>query len=280
VSQSIKNDFQPKIIGIVTSENLGQGEIWEKLADCNLVEFRGDFWKPAEVLSALKKFRKDCQNKLKKEMEILFTLRLKQDGGMWADEIANEREKIWLSMGLDKGHAVCEWLDLELNQIPTFSEAFQQTLKNRQVKILVSHHEFKGSFSSDELTQMGLDLSSTNFDGVKLAVNCKTREEVVSLLEFAKVTGLREKNACVLSMGNEGRATRVVGPILGCYWTYGYLLGKAVAPGQLSVQELKAFFAKARPQELKRNPELPDLLLWAEASLVQDSIKVEAIHKD
>ena len=272
MSQSIKNDFQPKIIGIVTSENLAHGEIWTALVDCNLVEFRGDFWEPAEVLSALKKFRKECQEKLKRDMEILFTLRLKQDGGMWADELAHEREKIWLSMGLDKDKADCEWLDLEINQIPTYSEAFQQVLKNRQVKILASHHEFKRNFSFDELTQMGLDLSSTNFDGVKLAVNCKTREEVVALLEFAKATGLREKNACVLSMGNVGRTTRVLGPLLGCYWTYGYLLGKAVAPGQLSVQELKVFFAKARPQELKQNRELMDLLLWAEASLPKDSV--------
>lgn len=267
MSQNRKYDFQPKIIGIVTSENILEADAWTALATCDMVEFRGDFWEAKQVLPALKKFRADCLAALGRPVETLFTLRLSKDGGKWPNQLAHDREKIWLEMGLDKGNAECEWIDLELEAVATFSNEFKNIIDNRRVKILASHHEFKGTLLPEELVQMGLDLSSTNFDGVKLAVNCTDQGEVLELLEFAKDMGSQEKHACVLSMGDIGRSTRVISPILGCNWTYGYLSGQAVAPGQLSVAQLKAFFAKAHSSDLKEKRELVDLLLWAEGKL-------------
>lgn len=267
MSQNRKYDFQPKIIGILTADNIQDSDAWKALASCDMVEFRGDFWPEHQVLCALKKFRADCLTTLGRQIDTLFTLRLVKDGGKWPDLLASTREKIWLEMEFDKNSADCEWVDLELEAVSTFSSQMKNRLQNRKIKILASQHNFSGSFSTPGLVQMGLDLSSTNFDGVKLAVNCQSQLEVLELLEFAKSLGSLEKNACVLSMGDIGRATRVLTPILGCNWTYGYLSGTAVAPGQLSVNQIKAFFSKAHSSDLKEKRELMDLLLWAEGKL-------------
>ena len=61
----------------------------------------------------------------------------------------------------------------------------------------------------------------------------------------------------------------MLGPLLGCPFTYGYLTGGPVAPGQLSASELGAFFAGASLPP----PEDPETLLnWAEGRLLEVGI--------
>jgi hypothetical protein len=77
-------------------------------------------------------------------------------------------------------------------------------------------------------------------------------------------------------MGRIGRASRVLAPLLGCPLTYGYLTGGAVAPGQLSVRELRAFFRSLGPgdAEAARNGGETGygLLDWAEARIEGESL--------
>jgi 3-dehydroquinate dehydratase len=86
------------------------------------------------------------------------------------------------------------------------------------------------------------------------------------LLAFARETATANPSACVLSMGETGRTTRVLGPLLGCPLTFGYLTGGAVAPGQLSVLQMRKFyadFAAETPGDLSDS----EWMEWAAARL-------------
>jgi len=89
-------------------------------------------------------------------------------------------------------------------------------------------------------------------------------------MAFAREAAASTPNACVLSMGAVGRAMRLLGPVLGCPLAYGYLAGKAVAPGQLSAagigRGLDRFTADL-PRELRSPGAESRLLDWAEARL-------------
>jgi len=72
-------------------------------------------------------------------------------------------------------------------------------------------------------------------DVAKLAVMPNSLEDVHRILE---VTLHADAAVCTLAMGEIGRHSRVVAPLYGSVMTYGYV-GKATAPGQLRVDELK-----------------------------------------
>lgn len=272
--ENTKNGFEARIIGIVTSANRKDPEAWKALAECDIAEFRADLWEPSRIVEEARAFREECIRAFGHPLETIFTLRLQRDGGAWPDVLAAEREKIWLALELDGDGALCDWIDLEVESIPSLSAALRKSIAARHVKVLASHHNFAGSYSPPELSRLGRELKATGADAVKLAVLCRDRAQLLDLLAFARETAAAVSvsggSACVLSMGELGKASRVLGPWLGCALTYGYLSGGAVAPGQLSVRQLREFYAKSSadaPAELS----VSRLLDWAQARLPGDS---------
>jgi hypothetical protein len=67
-------------------------------------------------------------------------------------------------------------------------------------------------------------------------------------------------------MGSVGQASRLLGPLLGCPLTYGYLSGGAIAPGQFSVSQMRSFFTKVEMPMLT-NLSDSELLDWVEARM-------------
>ncbi len=270
VGQSTKNRSGARIIGIITVANRHDPQAWKALEECDWVEFRGDFWEPSRILSELHSFRSECRSRLGHTLETLFTLRLKRDGGQWLDSNAADRDKIWLSIGLDSKDCPCEWIDLELEVLPLLTPALKKVLSHRFVKVIVSHHNLISSYPAQELNRIGHELISWGYEGQKMAVTCQDRLEALDLMRFAREFNRPGKNICVLSMGLPARSTRVLGPILGCPLTYGFLSGDAIAPGQLSAHQLAQFFSSLAGTAPVHGSD-SELLDWAEAHLSGDT---------
>jgi 3-dehydroquinate dehydratase len=88
-------------------------------------------------------------------------------------------------------------------------------------------------------------------DGVKFAVT-PVSDQVSALLDFARKVGAEFPASCVLGMGVAGMNTRLVSPLLGCPFTYGYLGEGPVAPGQLDVESMKVLFERASRPDADR----------------------------
>jgi 3-dehydroquinate dehydratase type I len=270
VGESTKNRFGARIIGIVTASNRTDPAVWDVLAECDIAELRADGFHASRIRDELLSFRDESRRRLGRTMATLLTIRLKRDGGAWPDEDAALREPIWQSLGLDGNEPLCEWLDVEVEEFASLSDKTRSLLRTGGADLLLSHHDFSRCRPREGLRALMGEMHSYRPDGMKFAVTCGSREDLAELLAFARELARLTPNGCALSMGEPGRASRVLGPVLGCPFTYGYLTGGAVAPGQLSARELKRFFRGISPEGLaaKTDSELVD---WAEARIAEGS---------
>jgi 3-dehydroquinate dehydratase-1 len=266
VVESTKYRFGARIIGIVTASNRSDPAIWGALSQCDIAEFRADGFEPATLAPSVREFRRECLARLGRSLPVLFTIRLKRDGGVWPDAEAGLRVAVWESLGLDGTEAACEWVDVEVEEFASLPMRTRNLLAAGSAKLILSHHDMKATLPREALRAMLADMLSHRPAGVKFAMTCANREEVLDLLGFAREVSAKSPNGGVLSMGRSGRATRVLAPLLGCPLTYGHLTGGAVAPGQLSARELGAFYADL-PAAPGDGDDLSRLLDWAEARI-------------
>lgn len=268
--------FGARVIGIVTAANRNDPAAWEALAECDFAEFRADTFAaggglPAavDIAAAFDDFRAGCARRgLSPEM--LLTVRLKRDGGAWPDAEAAHRLAVWEALGCMGPAAGPDWIDIEIERFPEMPADFRGGLRAAGVKLLLSHHDFSGCPESPGLRALLGEMRAAHPDGIKFAVTCLDRAELARLMAFAREAAAASSRACVLSMGETGRALRVLGPALGCPLAYGFLSGRAVAPGQLSAAELARLlddFAAGLPRALLAPGSESRLLDWAEARL-------------
>jgi 3-dehydroquinate dehydratase I len=291
LGQSTKNRFEARIIGIVTASNRSDPSMWEALKLCDIAELRADGFPPGSVVEEARAFRRESRLKLGRPIETLLTLRLQRDGGAWPDSQAALREPIWQSLGLDGTGSdgepggqgpggqgpLCEWIDVEVEEFASLSYKTRSLLRSGRARLLLSHHDFRRCRPREGLAALMGEMRTHDPDGMKFAVTCENRRDLAELLAFARDLAEATPNGCALSMGAPGRASRVLGPVLGC--PFAYLTGGAVAPGQLSAGELRAFFEGLKADGLdaaalaeRRGAENMELVDWAEARIAGDTI--------
>jgi 3-dehydroquinate dehydratase type I len=275
VGQSTKNGFEARIIGIVTAANRTDPAMWDALAECDIAELRADGFEAASIVEELRSFRRDAAERFGRPMKTLLTLRLNRDGGAWPDADAAAREPVWQALGLDGNDPLCDWVDVEVEEFGSLAYRTKTLLQSGTAKLLLSHHDFRRCRPREGLGALMGEMLTHKPDGMKFAVTCENRRDLLELLAFARDLAAATPHGCALSMGAEGRVSRVLGPLLGCPFTYGYLTGGAVAPGQISARGLNAFF-KGMPGPGTGKPagtadlagmDDSDLIEWAEARI-------------
>lgn len=100
--------------------------------------------------------------------------------------------------------------------------------------IIVSEHDFEKTPDVAHLENIVAKADSLGADIVKIAVMAKSHHDVARLMMF---TSACKKNLVTIAMGEMGSISRVLAPVCGSLFTYGYVT-KSIAPGQLSVEKL------------------------------------------
>ncbi|MBN1307262.1 MAG: type I 3-dehydroquinate dehydratase [Chitinispirillaceae bacterium] len=114
--------------------------------------------------------------------------------------------------------------------------------------VIVSEHDFIATPDDAALRSMVQRAKRQGSDIVKIATMANSREDVVRLLQFTRSC---PEPMVAIGMGPLGALSRVIAPLFGSLFTYGYLT-KPVAPGQLSVPELADETRKYFPLETRR----------------------------
>ena len=192
------------------------------LRKSDYIEVRLDFLKVEQIPAALELIKKDLSR-------IVCTLRPKKEGGKFS---GNEKERIAILKLIAEYNPFL--LDVEFNTInrnPTLVKYLSLT----NTKLLVSWHDFKKTPSSAELQKKMKQMSKFS-QNVKIVSTARSTEDATRMLELYAKKG---KNKLIsFSMGDFGRISRILCLYLGSPYTY-VSLGKAVAPGQFSVDEVK-----------------------------------------
>lgn len=100
--------------------------------------------------------------------------------------------------------------------------------------VIISEHDFNKTPSCEELNSIVERSLHQGAHIVKIAAMANCREDVTRLLRYTEDCAVP---LVTISMGEIGAVSRVIAPLFGSLYTYGYLT-RPVAPGQFSVKTL------------------------------------------
>ena len=193
------------------------------LSKSDYVEIRFDFLKKSDIAIVLESVKKDLSR-------CVCTLRPKSEGGLFIGK-EDERKSILRSIAEYNPYL----LDVEFNTIRN-DKKLASYLKKSKSKLLISWHDFKRTPNESQL-RIKFNKMKKFSDVVKIVTVAKSVSDASRLLSLYSV---RSKNKTIaFCMGDAGKFSRILCLHLGSPFTY-VSLGKAIAPGQFSVDEMKS----------------------------------------
>ncbi len=193
----------------------------QALKKSDYAEIRFDFLKPKEIPDALELVKKNLKR-------AVCTLRPKSEGGKFS---GTEKERISILKLISEYSPFL--LDVEYNTLKKDKKLVKYLSKNN---ILVSWHDFKKTPNNSVLLDM-LNKMAKFSKYIKIVTTAKFVEDSARVLAlYAKPS---KNHLIAFSMGDFGRISRILCVFLGSPYTY-VSLGKPIAPGQFSVDEIKA----------------------------------------
>jgi 3-dehydroquinate dehydratase-1 len=188
-------------------------------------EIRFDFMDPNKIPIAL--------NLVKKHLSrCICTLRPRSEGGKFS---SSEKNRISILKLIAEYNPYL--LDVEYNTVRK-NRTLHQYLKKTKTNLLISWHDFTKTPNIGYLktTKKKMAKFSKNIKMVTTARSIKDTLSILSLYRFQNNT-----NLIAFAMGDYGRMSRILCIHLGSPYTY-VSLGKPVAPGQFSLDEIKSIF--------------------------------------
>lgn len=167
----------------------------------------------------------------------IYTLRPKSEGGMFAG--SEENRLYWMYRLVEQEPML---VDVELDTLKKNDE-LADFLEGKKSPLLVSWHDFEKTPPSDFIADL-LSEMRTYSNYVKIVTTAQSIEDSLRLLElYETAIGL---SPIFFAMGDAGVISRVLCNIIGnAPFTYASL-EKIVAPGQLTVQQMKKLYSKMR----------------------------------
>ena len=189
------------------------------------VEIRFDFMEPNKIPVALDLIKKHLPR-------CICTLRPRSEGGKFS---SNEKNRISILKLIAEYDPYL--LDVEYNTIRK-NNALHQYLRKTKTNLLISWHDFVKTPNLNFLKSMRKKMTkfSKNIKIVTTAKSMKDTLGILSLYRFQNNT-----NLIAFAMVDYGRMSRILCTQLGSPYTY-VSLGKPIAPGQFSLDEIKSIF--------------------------------------
>ena len=193
------------------------------LSKSDYAEIRFDFLKKSDIPIVLEDIKKNLSR-------CVCTLRPKSEGGLFVGK-EDERKSILRLIAEYNPYL----LDVEFNTIQK-DKKLATYLKKSKSKLLISWHDFKRTPNESQLRTKFNKMKKFS-DVVKIVTVAKSVSDASRLLSLYSVKS--KSKTIAFCMGEQGKFSRILCLHLGSPFTY-VSLGKAIAPGQFSVDEIKS----------------------------------------
>ena len=193
------------------------------LSKSDYAEIRFDFLKKSDIPIVLEDIKKNLSR-------CVCTLRPKSEGGLFVGK-EDERKSILRLIAEYNPYL----LDIEFNTIQK-DKKLATYLKKSKSKLLISWHDFKKTPNESQLRTKFNKMKKFS-DVVKIVTVAKSVSDASRLLSLYSVKS--KSKTIAFCMGEQGKFSRILCLHLGSPFTY-VSLGKAIAPGQFSVDEIKS----------------------------------------
>lgn len=228
----------PKIcvpIAEVTREEIIASAREIRKTGADLVEWRVDWYKDILAFEKVEETMRGLRNVLG-DMPVLFTFRTAEEGG--EREIGQEAY-----LALNQKAAESGYIDLVDVQVFLGDEAVKtiiETAHDRGVKVVASNHDFFSTPEKEEIVSRLCRMQELGADILKIAVMPQSERDVLTLLAATEkmYSEYADRPIIAMSMAGKGVISRMCGEVFGSAVTFGSY-GKASAPGQMDVKDLK-----------------------------------------
>ncbi len=211
-------------IGRTMDELIRQALLVEN--EVNLVEMRIDFLESQNNidLRALKK-------EIKKNS--IITCRRKDEGGKW---MGSESSRLAL---LSQAFRLrFSFVDVELR---TLEEGVFVIPQNMSTNSVISFHDFIKTPPLAQIQKILKRMQMFNPAVKKIAAMVNDEGDNAVLIQAA--LGIKiEEQVCIIGMGDRGKITRVLAPLLSGGFAYCSINGECSAPGQIGCREMKEIY--------------------------------------
>jgi 3-dehydroquinate dehydratase-1 len=195
------------------------------LKKSDYAEIRFDFLAPSQVPEALeltKKYLKRC----------VCTLRPKAEGGKFH---GNEKNRTSILKLISEYNPYL--MDVEFSTL-TKNKKLLNYIRKTGTPVLVSWHDFKKTPDRSALEEKLRKMQKLS-KYVKIVTTANSIKDATTVLSLYRK---KTSDLIAFAMGDCGRMSRILCMYLGSPYTY-VSLGKPVAPGQFSLDEVKSFLA-------------------------------------
>ena len=193
------------------------------LLKSDFAEIRFDYLKKSDIPIVLEDIKKSLSR-------CVCTLRPKSEGGVF---IGKEDERRLILRLIAEYNPFL--LDVEFNAIQK-DKKLASYLRKTKCKLLISWHDFKKTPNESQLRSKFNKMTKFS-DIVKIVTVANSVSDASRLLSLYSIKS--ENETIAFCMGEQGKFSRILCLHLGSPFTY-VSLGKAIAPGQFSLREIKS----------------------------------------
>jgi 3-dehydroquinate dehydratase type I len=135
-----------------------------------------------------------------------------------------------------------DYVSLELSIKKDQRERILYEARTRDTKVIATYHDYKKTPSTKEIKEILKKEKKTGADIAKVAFMANDYGDVMNLMSVLLENDIGIPIIAV-SLGEYGKISRILGPLLGSYLTFASpAKGQEAAPGQLTVEELHTVF--------------------------------------
>lgn len=160
----------------------------------------------------------------------IFTCRRKDEGGLYEGSEPERNKIIRKALELD-----FEYVDIELKTVKT------SIFTPKNSKIIVSYHNFEVTPSYQTLNSIANDMRENGADIIKIATMAKHDDDNNKLFKLLMNKKLSEE-MIIVGMGEKGKLTRIMSPLMGGFLTFANIKGQSTAPGQIDKDVLESTY--------------------------------------
>lgn len=144
-----------------------------------------------------------------------------------------EEQKQLLISAINAGAA---FIDIEVDSNEEYKKELIEHAKMHGCQVILSYHNYKKTPNAGELDQIVRWCFVSGADIAKIACRSITEQDNARLLALLD----SDKKTIVVGMGEKGRITRIVAPLLGSLFTFASISeGKETAEGQMEKKKLE-----------------------------------------
>ncbi|HEX9804201.1 MAG TPA: type I 3-dehydroquinate dehydratase [Candidatus Dojkabacteria bacterium] len=222
-SSSLKDEIRICVVVTGKDEKEFMRNLEKAQEKTSIVELRVDYM--ADVTdSFLEKIRKSIKG------QAIFTCRKASEGGKFKGSETARIRVIQKALDLQ-----FDYLDIELSTVRT------SVFNIRNTKIIVSFHDFEATPNDAELKRIVKSMRNIGADIIKIATKVRSEVDNRKLIRILANKDLHEE-MIIIGMGEKGRKTRIIAPLIGAFLTFASIGGKTTASGQIDIEELKEIY--------------------------------------